>query len=80
MIFIENNLIIKYINIMAETIIVKFDESAVELFCNTRSKNYRHKGQQDLFKQTVYNFSQVLKEEHNCQPFFITVTFPIDKT
>lgn len=59
--------------------IVKIDDSALQLFCNTRSKNYRHKGQQDLFKQSIYNFSQVLKEDYNCQPYFITVTFPIDK-
>lgn len=64
---------------MAETNIVKFDESALQLFCNTRSKNYRHKGQQNLFKQTVYHYSQLVKESHNCQPYFITVTFPIDK-
>ena len=64
---------------MRDINIAKIDETALQLYCNTRSKNYRHKGQHDIFKQTIYNFSQVLKEDYNCQPYFITVTFPIDK-
>lgn len=51
----------------------------LQLYCNTRSKNYRFKDRRNLFNQTIYNYSQVLQKEHNCETYFITVTFPIDK-
>jgi hypothetical protein len=59
--------------------IQKIDYQSFQHFCNQRSKHYRYKGERHIFKQTIYNYTIVLREEHNCEPCFITVTFAIDK-
>lgn len=59
--------------------IIDHNKESLQNYCNTRYKNYKYKGKQDIFKQTIYNFDQVFKNQHNCQAYFITVTFPIEK-
>ena len=60
--------------------IVTYNESLLQKFCSTHSKNPRSKRiEQDFYKQTVYNMAATLDLDFNCTPVFITITFPIQR-
>ena len=60
--------------------ITTYNDSLLQTFCNTHSKNPRSaRIEQDIYKQTVWNMAARLQNDCNCTPIFITITFPLKK-
>ena len=55
-------------------------EDQLTIYCNTHPKRIKDKTLGDNFlKQSIYHYSQVLYQSHNCDPYMITITFPAKK-
>jgi hypothetical protein len=57
--------------------IPNFPKELLTEYCNTREKKFRTKDiNYDTLRQTLYSVSDIFKNDFNCIPYFITVTFP----